>query len=60
MVEEILLDALDIYIDKGHENEKQLAQLAKDLIVLTGDQALVVQYINEKAALSLEAKGTAW
>ena len=59
IVEDSLIAALDIYINEGHENEKQLARLAKDLIQLTGDQDIVIEYLNMKASKALEG-GTAW
>ena len=60
MVEDSLIEALDIYIEQGHENERQLAQLAKDLIHLTGDQDIVKRYINMKAAKALDPEVQAW
>ncbi len=50
MVEEALVGSVQIYIDRGTPNERQLARLAKDLIDLAGDDPRVVEYINIKAA----------
>lgn len=60
MVEQCLIDALDDYIASGNETVRQLAQLAKDLIQLTGDQPIVRDYINMKAALALDEESSAW
>lgn len=54
MVEPILLEALQLYVDKGDENERQLAQLSIDLIHLAGDHPDVEKYINMKAARALD------
>ena len=54
MCEPGLREALAEYINNGHENEKQLSQLVLDLLDLCGDQPVVVQYINIKAAEAME------
>ena len=59
LVEECLTDALSAYLVDGTNSERQLAQLAIDLIHLTGDQQIVVDYINLKASKALEGE-TAW
>ena len=56
MVEGPLIEALDEYLTdpRAHINERQLAQLAKDLIQLAGDQPIVIEYLNRKASETLE------
>lgn len=53
MVENQLVESLDEYIKSGTRAERQLAQLAKDLIHLTGETKVVADYINQKAAETL-------
>jgi len=58
MVESALTESLDIYINESrHINERQLAQLAKDLIDIAGDDPRVVSYINLKAAQAIGEEG---
>lgn len=45
---------MTMYITQGHRNEKQLAQMCKDLIEMTGDQPAVKQYIDQKAVAALD------
>jgi hypothetical protein len=59
MCEAPLIEALDEYIESGHRNERQLARLCKDLIHLTGDQQIVIRYINMQASKVLEEE-SAW
>ena len=54
MVEEALTESLGLYIKNGSRNERQLAQLAKDLIDLAGDDPRIVQYLNMKAGAVME------
>jgi hypothetical protein len=50
MVQPVLLEALQLYVDKGDVNEKQLAQLSIDLLNIAGDHPDVVIYVNQFAA----------
>jgi hypothetical protein len=54
MVQPVLIQALQMYVAKGTENERQLAQLSIDLVQLAGDHPLIEQYINQKAAKALD------
>jgi hypothetical protein len=54
MVEEPLVESLMLYIESGNRNERQLANLAKDLIDLAGDDPRVVKYLNMKAGAVME------
>jgi len=59
MAENILIEALDQYIEDGHQNERQLANLAKDLIQLAGDDPRVIAYLNMKTG-SVMNEESAW
>lgn len=54
MVEEPLVKSLGMYVELGSENERQLAQLAIDLIQIAGDQPGVISYINRMAAQAID------
>lgn len=56
IVEPPLRDALELYLTKGHENERQLSQLVVDLLDLVGDQPDVITYLNLKAAKALNGE----
>ena len=59
MAEPMLVKSLNQIIDNGGEGERQLAQLAKDLIVLTGSNPKVKEYIDVQAVRVLE-EGDSW
>lgn len=59
IVEEALTESLGLYIRKGTRNERQLANLAKDLIDLAGDDPRIIRYLNLKAGAIME-DGRAW
>jgi hypothetical protein len=50
MVEPLLIEALCLYILRGTTQERQLANLAKDLIGIAGDDPRVIEYLNKSAA----------
>jgi hypothetical protein len=54
LAEATLIECMDMYIERGHRNEKQLAQMCRDLIRMTGAQPAVKQYIDRKAVEALD------
>ena len=58
LVEETLLAALDVYIHNGTPRERQLAKLAHDVIVRSGNDPNVALYLRESAAKILRGEPT--
>ena len=54
MAEPMLVKSLNQIIDCGRPAESQLAQLCKDLIVLTGNERRVKEYIDMQAVQVLD------
>ena len=54
MAQPFLVQSLEYVIDNGTTNERQLAQLCKDLIVLTGNDRKVKEYIDMQAVQVLD------
>jgi hypothetical protein len=54
MAEPMLVGALEMVILAGTDNERQLAQMCKDLIQLAGNQETVRNYINQEAIRVLD------
>lgn len=54
MAEPMLVQSLNQIIDSGHPAIRQVAQLCKDLIVLTGDDPKVKRYIDMQAVKTLD------
>ena len=60
MAETALVEALKVIIERGPPAERQLANLCKDLIGLTGHQPEVRKYIDMQAVRVLEEAEHPW
>jgi len=60
MAEPFLVQSLNHVIDNGTTNERQLAQLCKDLIGLTGHNPKVKEYLDMTAVQVLDETDHPW